>query len=83
MRSYQLNSNLRLILHDGANADDSLIGAYEVYFKELLSTLSISNSGVMEVANLDKHKFITKQQHIYPYLHKRSIPAFTFLIFKN
>lgn len=83
MRSYQLNSNIRLIVHDRADVDDNLIGAYETYFKELLSTLSISKSGVLEVANLNKHKFIAKQQHIYPYLHKRMLPPFSFLIFKN
>jgi hypothetical protein len=83
MRSYQLNSNIRLIVHDGADVDNNLIGAYEIYFRELLSTLSISNSGALEVVNLNKHKFITKQEHIYPYLHKKTPPPFSFLIFKN
>jgi hypothetical protein len=83
MRSYQLNSNLRLIVQDKADVNDNLKDAYEAFFKELLSTLAISNSGVLEVVNLQKHRISSKQQQVYPYLHKRTIPPFSFLIFKN
>jgi hypothetical protein len=83
MKSYQLNNNIRLILSEGTDVNDNLIGAYEVFFKDLLSTLAISKSGVLEVANLSKHKFLAKPGQVYPYLQKRAVPPFSFLIFKN
>jgi hypothetical protein len=83
MKSYHLNSNIRLILSEGTDVNDNLIGAYEAFFKDLLSTLAISKSGVLEVANLSKHKFFVKQEQIHPYLQKKTVPPFSFLIFKN
>jgi hypothetical protein len=83
MKHYQLNGTIRLLLHDDIEVNQHAIGAYEELFRKLLPTIAISRSGVLEIANLNKHRIIQSSQKIHASLSKRYTPPFCFFIFKN
>jgi hypothetical protein len=83
MRSYQLNNHIRIILQNEERVDASAIYAYESFFNQLLSAQATCQCKAVEIAHLPKHKMVIQPLKVYPYLEKKLLPPFVFIVFKN